>query len=98
MALQSSASGISSRILELKNSLHRLIDAAAKKPQDGVLITRNDVGDQLDRFLLWAGDLNAIGSPELQSSFDQRLSSAPGLREQILRQLLDIEKGAKDCE
>lgn len=98
MALQSSAPEISSRISEVKDSLQRLIGAAVNGPQDGISIVWNGVGDQLDRFLLWAGNLNAIGSPELQSSFDHRLSSAPGLRERILRQLVDLEKGARDCE
>jgi hypothetical protein len=94
----SSSPTISKRCSEVKNSLEGLLAAVDKEPRDGFSITKDDIGDQLDRFLLWAGNLGALRNPKSKLSLDQRLSSAPEVREQILRQFADIEEAIDDRE
>lgn len=94
----SSSPTISKRCSDVKNSLEDLLAAVGKEPRDGFSITKDDIGDQLDRFLLWAGNLCALRNPKSKLSLDQRLSSAPEVREQILRQFADIEEAVDDRE
>jgi hypothetical protein len=94
----SSSPTISKRCSEVKNLLEGLLAAVSKEPRDGFSITKDDISNQLDRFLLWAGNLGALRSPKSKLSLDQRLSSAPEVREQILRQFADIEEAVDDRE
>ncbi|KAH6665890.1 hypothetical protein F5X68DRAFT_265709 [Plectosphaerella plurivora] len=66
-----------------------------ERSQEGLTITIEDVGDQLERFLLWAGNLGALKNPNSKLSLDSRLSDALEMREHILRRLSDIDKAVE---
>lgn len=84
---------LAKRCVEVKGILQDLQSTTGK---DSAPITTEDVGDLLDRFLLWAGNLGALRSPSSKLSLDHRLAEAPEVRQQILQQFGDIEEAADD--
>lgn len=55
------------------------------------------VVDCLERFSLWAGNMGAMRHPLTPLSLDQRLLQATDIRQQIHRQLDEIEEAIDDC-
>lgn len=55
------------------------------------------VTDCLERFSLWAGNMGAMRNPLTPLSLDQRLFQATDIRQQIHRQLDEIEEAIDDC-
>jgi hypothetical protein len=55
------------------------------------------VVDCLERFSLWAGNMGAMRNPLAPLSLDQRLLQATDIRQQIHRQLDEIEESIDDC-
>lgn len=53
--------------------------------------------DCLERFSLWAGNMGAMHNPLTPLSLDQRLFQAADIRQQIYRQLDEIEEAIDDC-
>jgi hypothetical protein len=53
--------------------------------------------DCLERFSLWAGNMGAMRNPLTPLSLDQRLLQATDIRQQIHRQLDEIEESIDDC-
>ncbi|KAH6694153.1 hypothetical protein F5X68DRAFT_49339 [Plectosphaerella plurivora] len=94
----SSAPSIFKRCLEVKSSLNHLHAAVDEEPRDDLSIKKDDIGDHLDRFLLWAGSLGALRDPKSRLSLDQRLSSTPEVREKILRRFANIEEAIEDLQ
>jgi hypothetical protein len=56
-----------------------------------------EVVDSLERFSLWAGNMGAMRDPLIPLSLDQRLFQAADIRDQINRQLDEIEEAIDDC-
>ncbi|KAF5005211.1 hypothetical protein FDECE_8332 [Fusarium decemcellulare] len=54
------------------------------------------ITDLLERFLLWAGNSGALQESTLKLSLDHRLSDAPEVKVEILRQLEDISEATDD--
>lgn len=55
------------------------------------------VVDCLERFSLWAGNMGAMHNPLAPLSLDQRLFQATDIRQQIHRQLDEMEEAIDDC-
>jgi hypothetical protein len=61
-------------------------------------VSSSAVVDCLERFLLWTGKTGAMRNSQTPLSLDQRLLQAADIREQINRQLEEIEEAINECE
>ncbi|KAJ4250167.1 hypothetical protein NW762_011981 [Fusarium torreyae] len=59
-------------------------------------LLRTVVEDLLARFVLWAGNLGALQKPTSQLSLDRRLSNAPDVIHEVMRQLKDVAEALED--
>ncbi|KAH7133791.1 hypothetical protein EDB81DRAFT_859298 [Dactylonectria macrodidyma] len=75
------------------SSLDKSNDAESGCVRDPFYIS---ITDALGKFVLWAGNLGALRGPPTKLSLDHRLSSAPEVRDEILRQLDDISEAIED--
>jgi hypothetical protein len=83
------------RCIKVKNHLQSLHSAVSEKSHDDFTITKEDIGGQVDRFVLWAGNMGALRNPDSKMSLDSRLNNALEVREHILRQLSYIDEAVE---
>ncbi|KAK6953555.1 hypothetical protein Daesc_005860 [Daldinia eschscholtzii] len=85
---------------DVKRSLESLKSGIENEVQrDHLLLNPDEIGDILDRFLLWAGNLGVFNSPASEPSLESRLSMIPEVENQIgdlLNDLLEVMDELKD--
>jgi hypothetical protein len=91
---------ISGRSGHVREQFKELLQLVVRLEQDDAssLSIHRSIEDAMHRFALWGGNLGAFRQANSKLSLDSRLSAADAtdIREEILRQLDDIDEGVQD--
>lgn len=89
---------ISAHSLNVRQHIINLIDLSKENHSSSTFdLPSAAVVDCLERFSLWAGNMGAMRNPLTSLSLDQRLLQATDIRQQIHRQLDEMEEALGDC-